>query len=207
MRGSLVPFCLVIATAAIAQEEPPVYVATGMFSVGGRTSVSLFNGGSGNNVGQGTGGQFRIRLGERVNTDWFYDYFRGNIGDVAFRTDQHIGWSVLFYVLDPGARQRLLEPYVLAGHCFDHTRQQVNGGHHAPHERWSSAVQAGAGTHLNLSDRADVSLVGQYMVHLGTDLHVHEAPDGQVVFEEHGAGLEGHLLVHLSFNYKLFRLW
>ncbi len=206
MRCPLVALVLLFSVPVIAQETA-WYNGPGAFSVGGRTSLSLFNGGSGANTGTGTGGQFRIRLAERVNTDWFYDYFRGNVGNFAHRADQHIGWSVLFYVLEPREQRRLVQPYVLAGHCFDHTRQWANNGSAGPMERWSSAVQAGMGTHLNMSDRMDLSLVGQYMIHLGTDLHAHQNTDGGVEFEEHGAGLEGHLLIHLSFNYKLFRLW
>lgn len=206
MRYLFVPLMLLPFVPVIAQETA-WYNGPGAVSVGGRTSLSLFNGGSRANTGTGSGGQFRIRLAERVNTDWFYDYFRGNVGGFAHRADQHIGWSVLFYVLGPRERPRLLQPYVLAGHCFDHTRQWANNDRSVHMERWSSAVQAGAGTHLNVSERMDLSLVGQYMIHLGNDLHAHQHADGQVEFEQHGAGLEGHLLIHLSFNYKLFRLW
>jgi hypothetical protein len=96
---------------------------------------------------------------------------------------------------------------VLAGQCFDYTKQQANDDPTNIAERWSSAVQAGLGTHLNLTDRSDISIVGQYMVHLGTDIHAHEH-DGEVEFhQEPGASLEGHLLLHLSFNYKLFDAW
>jgi len=101
----------------------------------------------------------------------------------------------------------LLQPYLVAGHCFDHTLQLANADAANRAERWSSAVQAGAGTHVNLSERFDLSLAGQYMIHLGTDVHADEH-DGRVEFHhEQGGSLEGHLLVHLSFNYKLFSLW
>lgn len=179
----------------------------GVISLGVRTSGSFFNGGDGANTSTGAGGQFRIRISDRVNTDWFYDYFTGHVGGYAKRTDQHIGWSVLFYLQDPTVKARVLQPYILAGHCFDGTFQAANNDPTNRSERWSSAVQAGAGTHLHLSPRADLSLVGQYMIHLGSDVHAHQHGDGEVVFEQHGAGLEGHLLLHLSINYKLFRAW
>ena len=74
-------------------------------------------------------------------------------------------------------------------------------------ERWSSAVQGGAGVHFNLSPRLDLSVVGQYMVHLGTDVHA-DVHDGVVHFhEEKGASLEGHLLFHVGINYKIADLW
>jgi hypothetical protein len=207
MTRSLLALCALLPAALVAQDVAPVHDRPGMVSLGGRSSISLFNNGERDDVGMGTGGQFRIRISDRVNTDWFYDYFRGNIGEHGHRSDQHIGWSVLFYLLPSTERPRRLQPYALAGHCFDHTLQQANNAPAIRAERWSSAVQAGLGTHLNLSDRFDLSLVGQYMIHLGNDVHMHQHSDGRVYFEEHGAGLEGHLLLHLSFNYKLFRLW
>ncbi len=179
----------------------------GLISVGGRSSFSFFNDGAQGGFGTGIGGQFRVRLSERVNTDWFYDYLSAPIGDFAHRQDQHIGWSVLFYLLDPGEARQVIQPYVLAGHCFDYSKQLANDDPDNFAERWSSAVQAGLGTHINLTDRTDISLVGQYMIHLGTDVHADEH-DGEVEFhEEDGASLEGHLLLHLSFNYKLFDAW
>ena len=42
----------------------------GSFSLGVRSTVSTF---SHEGFGLGTGGQFRIQLNERVNSDWFAD--------------------------------------------------------------------------------------------------------------------------------------
>ncbi|MBK6891788.1 MAG: hypothetical protein IPH00_01255 [Flavobacteriales bacterium] len=86
-----------------------------MVSIGGRSSISLFNGTDSNSPGTGAGGQLRIRLADRVNTDWFYDFFRGPIGDYGHRQDQHIGWSVLFYLRDPGTTRQTVQPYILQG--------------------------------------------------------------------------------------------
>jgi len=207
MRSFLLATTLTIGTLGNAQDNADWRHIPGAISLGVRTSGSFFNGGDAANTSTGVGGQVRIRISERVNTDWFYDYFTGNIGNYAKRTDQHIGWSVLFYLLDPVVKDRRLQPYILAGHCFDGTFQVANDDPRNKSERWSSAVQAGAGTHLNLSPRTDISLVGQYMIHLGSDVHAHQHADGAVVFEQHGASLEGHVLLHLSVNYKLFRAW
>ncbi len=205
MRRWLISLTTLCCLPALAQE--PVQDRAGMVSLGGRSSVSLFNDGATGDIGTGAGAQFRIRLSERVNTEWFYDYFRSPIGAHANRQDQHIGWSVLFYLQQPPEQQRILQPYIMAGHCFDYTLQQSNTDPALRGERWSSAVQAGAGTHWNLSPRMDLSLAGQYMIHLGNDIHMHEEEDGSLHFEEHGHGLEGHLLFNLSFNYKIFSLW
>lgn len=179
----------------------------GVVGGGGRTSFSFFNDGDGKGMGSGVGGQFRIALDERVITQWYYDYLTAPIGNFAHRQDQHIGWSVLFHVLPPRAGLPLLQPYILAGHCFDHTLQLANADATNRAERWSSAVQAGAGTHINLSERFDLSMEGQYMIHLGTDIHA-DNHDGIAGFHQaKGGSLEGHLLAHLSFNYKLFHAW
>jgi hypothetical protein len=177
----------------------------GLFSLGGRTTISTFNHGEFGNTGLGLGGQFRLQFADQVNSDWFFDYIQGDVDDVAFRTDYHIGWSVIFYPtkkLDVPVR-----PYILAGHCFDYTRVVDNADRNNFMERWSSAVQGGAGVHFNLSQRLDLSVVGQYMVHLGTDVHA-DVHDGVVHFhEEKGASLEGHLLFHVGINYKIADLW
>lgn len=178
----------------------------GMFSLGMRTTLSTFNGHHDESNGLGVGGQFRIQFADRVNSDWFFDYINSEIGDFANRTDYHIGWSVLYY---PTSNPKsFVRPYILAGHCFDYTRIVSKSDRNNLMERWSSAVQGGAGVHFNLSDRLDLSLVGQYMVHLGTEIHTELQSGGIVQFEEGtGASLEGHMLFHLGINYKIGDLW
>lgn len=175
----------------------------GTFSLGQRTTVSTFNH-EDQRSALGLGGQFRIRLSDRVNTEWFADYLPAT-NAFTRREDYHIGWSVLYYPLNTGDKR--LTPYILAGHCFDYTNHVDLGNRDNRINRWSSAVQAGLGTHVNLTERLDVSLSSQYMIHLGTDVHSH-VEDGVVTFEAHkGGSLEGHLLFTLSVNYKLFDAW
>ncbi len=177
----------------------------GLLSLGTRSTVSAFNGHEDESAGLGIGGQFRIQLADRVNTDWFADYITSDVSDLATRTDYHIGWSVLFYVTEnPTAR---VKPYVLAGHCFDHTILQDNSNFTNKAQRWSSAVQGGIGTHFNLTPRLDLSLTAQYMLHLGTELHVEQGVSSIEFREENGASLEGHMLFNLSVNYKIADLW
>jgi hypothetical protein len=74
-------------------------------------------------------------------------------------------------------------------------------------ERWSSAVQGGLGVHFNMTQRLDLSVVSQYMIHLGSDVHA-DLHNGEVEFhQEKGASLEGHLLFHVGINYKIADLW
>ena len=179
----------------------------GILSLGVRTTVSLFNDSETSNFGTGAGGQFRLQLAEKINTDWFFDYLTADVKGIAHRTDYHIGWSVLFY---PYLKEKqLFKPYVLAGHCFDYTKITENTNRNNYAERWSSAVQIGLGTHINLSPRLDFSIMGQYMIHLGNHLSP-EIINNQLVFtteHHHGASLEGHLLITLGIHYKIVDLW
>lgn len=179
---------------------------SGLFSMGVRTTVSAFNDGSAKNPGMGVGGQFRLQASDRLNTEWFFDYITSPIDEVGTRVDYHIGWSVMYYLLkNPTPKVR---PYIIAGHCFDHSELKETRNPSNKMSRGSSAVQAGMGTHFNLSERLDLSVTAQYMMHLGKDVHGHINDDGALEFEKHkGSLLEGHLLVHVGINYKIADLW
>jgi len=179
----------------------------GMFSMGSRNTLSFFSHGEAGNTGTGLGGQFRIQLSDHVNTEWFADYITGNSGDLAYRSDYHIGWSVMYYLRPSASPPPFMQPYVLAGHCFDYTKLQDNHNRFNFAERWSSAVQAGIGNHFNLSERFDISSTLQYMIHLGTDVDP-VVQDNQVHFVKGtSANLEGHVLFNVSLNYKIGHLW
>ncbi|MDT8411915.1 MAG: hypothetical protein RQ875_05605 [Vicingaceae bacterium] len=187
--------------------------ASGMFELGVRNTISAF--GSTNNMGTGFGGQFRIRISNRINTEWFADFITEDIDGLAYRNDRHIGWSVMFYPLNT---QGKLVPYILAGHCFDYTKVSPvktteNIAVYNAQSRLSSATQLGIGTHLNITNNFDVSFGAQYMIHLGNDIHtdIHEH-DGikelHIEKENHNnPTLEGHLLFTISVNFKLGNLW
>ncbi len=100
-----------------------------------------------------------------------------------------------------------LKSYILAGHCFDYTKLIDNNSAFGGIERWSSAVQGGAGVHWNLTEKLDLSFVVQYMLHLGNKINA-ERVNGYLTFtKEKGASLEGHMLLHVGINYKLGQLW
>jgi len=214
-------FLMSFLALQVNAQEQRTFNPEGMLSLGGRTTVSLFNDHKNEMTGTGVGGQFRLRFSDAVNTDWFFDYITSDILNYAHRTDYHIGWSVLFYPINhlayfhqPKDFKPKFRPYILAGHCFDYSKIEakdgispLDGALYA--ERWSSAVQAGLGTHLELSPRFDISLTGQYMIHLGNHIETdYDFTSGTLSFHEHtGASLAGHLLVALSLNYKIARLW
>ena len=95
----------------------------------------------------------------------------------------------------------------MAGHCFDYSRFAENKNSSNFQERWSSAVQGGIGTHINLSKRLDLTIMTQYMIHLGN--HIDASVNGNTLqlSEERGASLEGHLLTTVSINFKIADLW
>ncbi len=184
----------------------------GSFELGIRSTTSTF--GSTGNLGYGIGGQFRIRMSNRVNTEWFSDFITEDIDGLAKRNDYHIGWSVMFYPINPIHKK--ITPYILAGHCFDYTKitttlklQETETA-----SKLSSATQIGLGTHFNLTDKFNISLSSQYMLHLGNDIHteVHrENGHSELHIESDGHGetvsLEGHILYTISINYKIANLW
>jgi hypothetical protein len=186
---------------------------SGTFSLGVRNTFSTF--GATENLGVGFGGQFRIRVSNRINTEWFADFINEDIDGLATRNDYHIGWSVMIYPFKTKAK---LVPYVLAGHCFDYTKVRTTYNIYTSNppqtvSRLSSATQVGLGTHINLSEIVDISLSSQYMMHLGSDVHAetHEhngVKEIHIAKEGHsGFSLEGHLLFTLSVNFKIAQLW
>lgn len=186
----------------------------GQLSIGIRTTTSLFSDESG--TGTGFGGHMRLRLFHLLNTEWFADYITSDLGNgLGNRTDYHIGWSVMFY---PGfaytQNKRLkMQPYFLAGHCFDLTRfETTNFIEQNNAQRFSSAVQAGLGFHLPLHERVDVSMSAQYMIHLGDEIVTQTRYNSAqqpflYIDEEQSAGLEGHLLVTFSLSFRVADLW
>ena len=205
MRKFIVISIFFVSSLVNAQDIQLKNNQGGLLSLGVRSTISAFNDSKTNNFGKGIGGQFRMQLSERVNTDWFFDYLTSDIGSVAHRTDYHIGWSVLFY---PYLKEnQLIKPYIVAGHCFDYSYMAENIDKNNSDERWSSAVQAGIGTHINLSKRMDLSLTSQYMIHLGNHIDPVISSSSIVFQNEGGISLEGHLLLTVGLNYKLIDLW
>lgn len=181
----------------------------GNLSLGVRNTLSLFNHGDPTELGYGMGGHFRLQATDRINTEWYADILSNNIHNKAHRYDYHIGWSVMYYLIKTKAFTRPVTPFVEAGHCFDLTRIRLNGADAAPaQQRLSTAVHMGIGTHFNITPKFDISLKAQYMLHIGPELEAEEQPDGSIEIEKHkNAGWEGHLLISLSANYKIAKLW
>lgn len=159
-------------------------------------------------TGLGIGGQFRLQLKKRLNTEWYFDYITSRDGNRTYRNDYHIGWSAMFYAKNNYSFDRLLQPYLIVGHCFDYSKVTAQQDKSNSQSRLSMATQAGLGTHVNITQRLDVSLSGQYMLHFGKDIHTETGKDGEIIIEKHDfSHVGGHLLFSLSVNYKFFHWW
>jgi hypothetical protein len=203
--------CMVVAGISHSQDGP--YLEKGQVSLGMRTTTSVF--GHDPVPGLGVGGQFRLQLLDYINTEWFADYITLDLNGAGVRNNTHIGWSVMFYPKQFGR----FVPYVLAGHCFDYAKVTPLS---TPYEdrssevidRWSSAMQAGLGTHYFLTDRFNITFSAQYMMHLGNHLQyeLEETSTGWYLDTDQththaDARLEGHVLLTLSLNYRIADLW
>jgi hypothetical protein len=191
-------------------QQKTSFFEKGQMELGMRSSLSLF---SNDNPGLGYGGQFRLRFGERINTEWFADYLTTNIDDIGNRKDYHIGWAVMFY---PFKTDKKLNQYFLAGHCFDYTIVSNNRIPTVPEisqsqSRFTSAVHLGLGTQYYFNEKFNVSLHALYMNHLGKDFHeeINYDQNGDQYLEITAKdwSLEGHILLTLSLNYKIADLW
>jgi opacity protein-like surface antigen len=198
---------LFLSSPIFAQQTEGQEKLSGKFSLGTRTTLSLFNGDDEGGTGIGIGGQFRVQLSNKINSEWFADFITSSIDNIASRNDYHIGWSLMYY---PGKKTdftNFLQPYILAGHCFDYTRIEEDNNASNFKNRLSMAMQAGAGTHFNLTPRFDFSLSAQYMLHLGKDIHAEVSGNDVVLTKTNSSKPEGHMLVTLSINYKIANLW
>lgn len=180
------------------------------FELGIRNTYSIFGDES---LAPGFGGQFRVQPTDRLNTEWYMDYIKSNIEDLGSRRSLHIGWSVIFYPWKKEVTEPF-RPYLLAGHCFDHAKVVPKeipfGKDPSSQERWSSALQGGAGMHFRLSYRADLSLSAQYMSHLGNELEVERKQRQgleyiEPVHKEKELSIEGHLLLTMSLNVRILK--
>ena len=181
------------------------FKSSGTVSLGTRNTFSMFNDDPG--IGAGIGGQIRVQLSERINTEWFFDYITSRNKTYTNRNDYHIGWSIIYYPGNTVDFSNLLQPYIVAGHCFDYSKvsEQKNKSNYA--ERYTMATQAGLGTHINITRFFDCSLSAQYMLHFGKEVETN-IDKGVVSFEKKNhSSPDGHFLCSISFNYKLIHLW
>ncbi|MCB9224551.1 MAG: hypothetical protein H6582_10270 [Crocinitomicaceae bacterium] len=213
-RTMLTAFAIICTLSLSAQEDAnpkKSYLDKGQFSFGMRTTTSLF--GHDNIPGLGVGGQMRWQFLDYINTEWFADWITIDLDGAGTRNNAHIGWSVMFYPIKTGR----IVPYAIAGHCFDYAKVIPLSTTYLDRSadivtRWSSAIQGGLGSHFYLTERFNVSLAAQYMLHLGNHLEyeIQDTPNGPYLnTDSHvkGPGLEGHILLTASLNIRIADLW
>lgn len=177
----------------------------GILSLGVRSSIGLVNDGKWQKPAFGTGGHFRLQFSDRVNSEWFADHLKADLENYAWRADTHIGWSILFKIRkNPN---HIFQPYILAGHCFEYLKFTDNLLPKNYAERWSASVQGGIGSHFSISERVDISLETQYMLHLGTKIFSFNENNVTTFTKKRGAGIHDHILINISINYKIADLW
>jgi len=179
---------------------------SGNFSLGTRNTISMFNDDAA--TGIGIGGQSRFQFNDKLNSEWYADYIPSQTS-TTHHDDYHIGWSLMFY---PGRNlhfDHFIQPYLIAGHCFDYSVVSEVGNRQNNADRFSSATQAGLGTHFNITKRFDCSLSAQYMLHFGKEIETEMiSTDGTMdIHRSEFVKPDGHFLVTLSFNYKFVNLW
>ncbi len=215
MKRTLTTLIISISVSFLgfSQDDEPSYMEKGQFSFGMRTTTSLF--GHDNIPGLGVGGQMRWQVFDNINTEWFADWITIDLDGAGTRNNAHIGWSVLFYPI----KTKKFVPYAIAGHCFDYAQITPFSTPTVDRSgdvitRWSSAIQAGLGSHYFLSERFNLTFSAQYMLHLGEHLNYDITStstgnylDTNPIGDDHSVGLEGHILMTLSLNYRIADFW
>lgn len=176
--------------------------SSGAFGLGVRSTLNIFPTEDGGMTGVGAGGHFRIGFADRVNTEWFMDYIQSR-GDLGFRTDYHVGWSVQF-ALGSDFSEKRVTPYILGGQCFDLTKVRgFTTGSESPLV-FSSAAQAGLGLSSFLRDNVEINFQTQYMFHLSRQLEL--VDDGSLATHYHesrGFSFLGHVLINFGVSFYI----
>jgi len=204
---------LLINTIAEAQtKQDSIHDYTGFLSMGARNCISVFSTNGKSFVGVGAGGQFGLRIAKNFNSHWFADWIVSNIDNLAQRVDFHSGFSMMPEVFAPRIGKIHISLFPLAGICIDYTKFSITSGKNISSgpgsvDRYSFAVQAGLGTTVPVSKRLDFSIEAHYMVHIGTDVDIEMNGSDEQLIRKQGTNLEGHFVLALSMDFKLFRLW
>ena len=207
-------FFIVLLTPCLLKSQGLNIHEPGKIELGMRSTISAFS--DDKVAGIGTGGQFRIMLAKRLNTEWFADFLQSELKHLGKRNSAHIGWSVMFYLKD---KPKIFDPYLIAGHCFDFTKvtpyNNINDNRSGDvKKRWSSAAQIGFGNHFHVSDHFNITTSVQYMLHLGNNIEANIIQKNNTDYLEvkylksgNNLTLEGHLLITLSLNLRIADLW
>ncbi len=205
-------FYLIHSLSSAQEIKAPSADPTGYLSMGARNCASIFTTNGKSFVGTGMGGQFALHIAKDFNSHWFADWITSNINNLAQRNDFHSGFSMMPEVLSIPAGARRIALYPLAGFCIDYTKFTITSGKKSapgPNyiERYSFAAQAGCGATIPISDQLDFSLEAHYMLHVGTDVDIALNDNEVTLIKQSGNNLEGHFILAISMDFKLFKLW
>jgi len=207
---SLLPFLLKAQAKKDSLPDPTDYL-----SIGARNCFSSFFSGKRAFVGTGAGGQFGYRIAKNFNSHYFADWIVSNVANLAQRFDFHSGFSMMPEIISARAGKNHISLFPLAGICIDYTKLSVTTGKteaQSPRfvERYSFACQIGFGATIPVSSRLDISLEAHYMLHIGTCVGINLLDNNVVQLIQMQPGgnvcLEGHYVLALSMDFKLFKL-
>jgi hypothetical protein len=90
----LLSIMLLGASALVWSQEKTNYTEKGQFSLGLRTTTSVF--GHDPVPGLGVGGQFRLQILDYINTEWFADYITMDLKEQAPETTHTLAGQLCF---------------------------------------------------------------------------------------------------------------
>ncbi len=176
---------------------------SGIFALGIRTGMAISNN-DGWYFSPGWGAQTRIQASRHFNTEWYLEFFHGAYTDYAVRTDGHIGGLLMWY---PQHRPQNVAPFLCLGPNADYIKLRDRLNKENFTSRWSLGAQAGIGMHITLTRRSDITISTQYMTHFGQSMALAVNESTVVTIPKSGSGLDGHILLNVSMNYKMADLW
>ena len=208
----LMVFSLLHTSLQAQSAKDSVPDQTGFLSIGARGCFSVFTVNKKSYAGTGAGGQFALRITPHFNSDYFADWIVSNVGNKVQRVDFHSGFSMMPEVYTPRVGSTHIALFPLAGICIDYTKLTITTGENVSGgpttlERYSFAVQAGAGVYIPVSKSLDFTLDAHYMLHIGNDIEADINGNQVHLIKQPGVNIDGHFLLALSMDYKLFRLW
>lgn len=202
MRGyKLLAVCIFTTFQVFGQSEKIRFKP--VVSVGTRNVISFLSSQGG--IGKGIGGHMRIQLSRRINTEWFFDYVTSK-NEPTVMNEYHVGWSLMYYLKKDNDYSNLLQPYIMAGHCFDNINVFEINNKANKQSAVNMATTAGLGMHINITRRFDCSISGQYMLDFGKEIIKKTEGDALTLTKSGHTTVDGHPLITISINYKISKM-
>src|ERR1035437_2930995 len=208
----IVVFFSILPSLQAEVKKDTIADPTGYLSMGARNCISVFTTNGKSFIGTGAGGQFALQIAKDFNSHWFADWITSNIDNLAQRNDFHSGFSMMPQIFSIPVGSKHISLFSIAGFCIDYTKFTITNGKKITSgsnyaERSGFAAQAGCGATIPVSYQLNFSLEAHYMLHVGTDVDINMNGNDVQLIKQSGNNLEGHFILALSMDFKLFKLW